>query len=543
MAWFKEWEGFVREKCDTPPDAIDNSRICLVRNGHVTLRHNSDYGNLSRDMWCFLHNIYGGGPEVIMRQSTGVSMKKGATSTAGTSNQHASSSSPPHQTQTLASLAASSALNGSLPCKTATSTASSGTPTQYSPGSGTATTTNAALVTTTTAGSVSATTSTRMDTPINEPTTSSIVPPTLTSSASSSFTTDDAPTTTTTNVYPTSVSLSSSPSPSSSGHRETPPSLSRDTSPPSASQGSPSELSYSKVVDQNLHKAQFGVDDLSTLPPPLPSSINPESSEKSPGTNPLRREDGDILKDKLEVGNLLPVTDEDGVVIKTPKGVIEDTENSAETEAQNKSKSQSDLPKTDASVSDIAMPSKKEVGAEENCDNYISSPSQELGSSDAIEVESGKLDSTLVQDLSSAAVHDADKEASVAGEIDDRQSKEDVDIDNVDPSAGHKNLVYKGDNHLSIDSGISSSSGDDSRPSGSQSTLSEGSRENRVTDIGDKVEGKEPSESLSTSPKNCEKVLLPHKNSVKSNKGEKLEHGAKTRGKNRKGKQMNVTRI
>ncbi|KAK7497015.1 hypothetical protein BaRGS_00011751 [Batillaria attramentaria] len=68
MAWFKEWEAFVRGKTDTPPGPIDNSRIATYRNGQSYLRSSSDHGQLSRDMWNFLHSIYGGGPELIIRQ-------------------------------------------------------------------------------------------------------------------------------------------------------------------------------------------------------------------------------------------------------------------------------------------------------------------------------------------------------------------------------------------------------------------------------------------------------------------------------------------
>lgn len=96
MAWFREWEAFVRGKTDTPPGPIDNTRISMVRNGQTQLRPSSDHGQLSRDMWHFLFNIYGGGPELIIRQRT-VSSSQLANSSA------ASSSSP-----TLKELAAGS---------------------------------------------------------------------------------------------------------------------------------------------------------------------------------------------------------------------------------------------------------------------------------------------------------------------------------------------------------------------------------------------------------------------------------------------------
>ncbi|XP_025112391.1 ubiquitin carboxyl-terminal hydrolase 20-like isoform X3 [Pomacea canaliculata] len=70
MAWFRQWEAFVRGKTDTPPGMIDNSRIASYRGGQPYVRPSSDYGQLSHDMWTFLHNIYGGGPELIIRQRT-----------------------------------------------------------------------------------------------------------------------------------------------------------------------------------------------------------------------------------------------------------------------------------------------------------------------------------------------------------------------------------------------------------------------------------------------------------------------------------------
>ena len=63
-----------------PPGPIENSRIIATRNGQPVLRPTSDHGQLSRDMWQFLHRIYGGGPELIVRQSTGASVKASSSS-------------------------------------------------------------------------------------------------------------------------------------------------------------------------------------------------------------------------------------------------------------------------------------------------------------------------------------------------------------------------------------------------------------------------------------------------------------------------------
>ncbi|XP_033732797.1 ubiquitin carboxyl-terminal hydrolase 20-like [Pecten maximus] len=68
MMWFKEWENFVRKRKSTPPGPVDNKAISIMRNGQLTVRHNSDYGQLSEEMWQFLQGIYHGGPEVIVKQ-------------------------------------------------------------------------------------------------------------------------------------------------------------------------------------------------------------------------------------------------------------------------------------------------------------------------------------------------------------------------------------------------------------------------------------------------------------------------------------------
>ena len=39
-----------------------------MKNGQYVVRNNSDHGQLSGEMWQFLHNVYGGGPELIVKQ-------------------------------------------------------------------------------------------------------------------------------------------------------------------------------------------------------------------------------------------------------------------------------------------------------------------------------------------------------------------------------------------------------------------------------------------------------------------------------------------
>jgi hypothetical protein len=53
--------------CLEPPGPVDNSKICQVKSGIPTLLANSDYAQISGDMWTMLKDTYGGGPEVLFR--------------------------------------------------------------------------------------------------------------------------------------------------------------------------------------------------------------------------------------------------------------------------------------------------------------------------------------------------------------------------------------------------------------------------------------------------------------------------------------------
>ncbi|XP_026462053.1 ubiquitin carboxyl-terminal hydrolase 20-like [Ctenocephalides felis] len=65
MAWFRKWQTFVRAAgfCEIP-GPIDNQVIC---NSNNTVKSGSDYAQLNHALWKFLFDIYGGGPEVILR--------------------------------------------------------------------------------------------------------------------------------------------------------------------------------------------------------------------------------------------------------------------------------------------------------------------------------------------------------------------------------------------------------------------------------------------------------------------------------------------
>ncbi|XP_012670814.1 ubiquitin carboxyl-terminal hydrolase 33 [Clupea harengus] len=71
MQWFREWESFVKGKDSELPGPIDNSKIAVNKNGHITLKQGADSGQISEETWNFLHSIHCGGPVVTMRPSVG----------------------------------------------------------------------------------------------------------------------------------------------------------------------------------------------------------------------------------------------------------------------------------------------------------------------------------------------------------------------------------------------------------------------------------------------------------------------------------------
>uniref|UniRef100_A0A3Q2V9J4 Ubiquitin carboxyl-terminal hydrolase n=1 Tax=Haplochromis burtoni TaxID=8153 RepID=A0A3Q2V9J4_HAPBU len=69
MQWFREWESFVKGKDNEPPGPIDNSKIGVMKGGHIQLKQGADYGQISEETWQYLLGIYGGGPEIAVRQT------------------------------------------------------------------------------------------------------------------------------------------------------------------------------------------------------------------------------------------------------------------------------------------------------------------------------------------------------------------------------------------------------------------------------------------------------------------------------------------
>uniref|UniRef100_A0A8C9TAL2 Ubiquitin carboxyl-terminal hydrolase n=1 Tax=Scleropages formosus TaxID=113540 RepID=A0A8C9TAL2_SCLFO len=69
MQWFREWESFVKGKDNEPPGPIDNSKIAVMKGGHIQLKQGADYGQISEETWQYLLSIYSGGPEIAVRQT------------------------------------------------------------------------------------------------------------------------------------------------------------------------------------------------------------------------------------------------------------------------------------------------------------------------------------------------------------------------------------------------------------------------------------------------------------------------------------------
>ncbi|XP_075166513.1 ubiquitin specific protease 20/33 [Haematobia irritans] len=76
MPWLKSWQKFARGLTHKDPGPINNANIVpcskevIVKNSPVrSVRTGSDYVQLNAPLWRFLYDIYGGGPEVLLRPS------------------------------------------------------------------------------------------------------------------------------------------------------------------------------------------------------------------------------------------------------------------------------------------------------------------------------------------------------------------------------------------------------------------------------------------------------------------------------------------
>lgn len=69
MHWFRKWQSFARCETDEDPGPINNTTIAQqsdslpIRN----VRPGSDYAQINLKLWKFFFNIYGGGPDIILR--------------------------------------------------------------------------------------------------------------------------------------------------------------------------------------------------------------------------------------------------------------------------------------------------------------------------------------------------------------------------------------------------------------------------------------------------------------------------------------------
>uniref|UniRef100_A0A1A9WNC7 ubiquitinyl hydrolase 1 n=1 Tax=Glossina brevipalpis TaxID=37001 RepID=A0A1A9WNC7_9MUSC len=74
MSWLRKWQQFARGQTHKEPGPINNTSIVASGNELTqkfspvrSVRLGSDYAQLNASLWNFLHGIYGGGPEVLLR--------------------------------------------------------------------------------------------------------------------------------------------------------------------------------------------------------------------------------------------------------------------------------------------------------------------------------------------------------------------------------------------------------------------------------------------------------------------------------------------
>lgn len=61
-AWYTQWHNFIKQRSLDPPGPIDNTKLIPSQ------MQNTDYTEVTEDVWNFFHSIYGGGPEIRIRQ-------------------------------------------------------------------------------------------------------------------------------------------------------------------------------------------------------------------------------------------------------------------------------------------------------------------------------------------------------------------------------------------------------------------------------------------------------------------------------------------
>lgn len=68
MAWFRQWQLFVAG-ADEEPGPINNKTIANQTDQPISrgVKPGADYAQINSTLWKFFYNIYGGGPEIILR--------------------------------------------------------------------------------------------------------------------------------------------------------------------------------------------------------------------------------------------------------------------------------------------------------------------------------------------------------------------------------------------------------------------------------------------------------------------------------------------
>ena len=68
--WFRQWQAFVRGRMFDIPGVIDNKHVkkSLTSRQNHRGSYRNDYVQVSENMWNWFHELYGGGPSVLIRE-------------------------------------------------------------------------------------------------------------------------------------------------------------------------------------------------------------------------------------------------------------------------------------------------------------------------------------------------------------------------------------------------------------------------------------------------------------------------------------------
>lgn len=78
MNWFRQWQMFVGDVSEEIPGPINNTAIALQSDVPISrgVKPGSDYAQINSTLWKFFFNIYGGGPEIILRGNPEENMRQ-----------------------------------------------------------------------------------------------------------------------------------------------------------------------------------------------------------------------------------------------------------------------------------------------------------------------------------------------------------------------------------------------------------------------------------------------------------------------------------